>query len=234
MKANQTQTATVRSLLEGLYAKARGAKKYEPQPYSKWNKQYAERLSESFGVKIILRAGRSKIRGATLSITTGGGRAPEFEITVYENQPGNLEHEVAHYIEFGLFGSECRMDRRNYAIEEIRAESTAYVMSMLAGNTSREARSVPYIRRYMADAGVEPEELIPNIEARVAEFDRRGIVPPKYRPIDEKPRYKLGRCGSRRKHVFECGSEIAECAKCGTTIDNNIARLFGTHAPTVA
>ena len=126
------------------------------------------------------------------------------------------------------------MDRRSYAIEEIRAESTAYVMSMLAGNTSREARSVPYIRRYMADAGVEPESLIPNIESRVAEFNKRGIVPPKYEPIIQKPRYKSGRCGKRRKHVFECDGAHAECVQCGIETEAVLVRMFGTPAPIVA
>ena len=79
-----------------------------------------------------------------------------------------------------MFGAECLMDRRNYAIEEIRAESTAYVLSMMAGNDSRESRSVPYIRRYMKDVKVDPETLIPNIERRVAEFARCGVLPSKY------------------------------------------------------
>lgn len=223
----------IEKMLIDLYSKARAGVTYKPQPYARWNKEYARRLSESFGVKITLRAGRSKIRGATLSIITGNGPAT-YEITVYENQPGNLEHEIAHYIQFGIFGRECLMDRRNYAMEEIRAESTAYVLSMMAGNHTREARSVPYIRRYMKDAGTEPESLMPNVRARVEEFMRHGVIPPKYAPITQKPRFKYGRCGRRLRHVYEQDGESAVCVRCRSEAPAILVRMYGEPAPIVA
>ena len=225
----------VQKMLTELYRKARTGVTYKPQPYAKWNAEYARQLSESFGIKITLRPGRSKIRGATLSITTGGGPAT-YEITVYENQPGNLEHEIAHYIQFGIFGHECLMDRRNYAIEEIRAESTAYVLSMAAGNQSREARSVPYIRRYLRDAGTEPELLMSNIEARVDEFMSHGVMPPKYAPIIQKPRFRYGRCGRRLRHVYEQDGDkkSAVCVRCHDKAPALLVRMYGEPAPIVA
>jgi hypothetical protein len=224
----------VRETLVELYRKARADVRYRPQPYARWDAEYARRLSESFGVKITLRAGRSKIRGGTLSITTQDGLT-WYHITIYENQPGNLEHEIAHYIQFAVFGKTCLMDKKNYAIEEIKAESTAYVLSVMAGNDSREARSVPYVRKYMREAGVDPESLISDIEDRVAEFLRHGIMPPKYSPIVQGPRFRYGRCGRRLRHVFEMGDECSpRCIRCGQKVHGLLVRMYGEPAPVVA
>ena len=234
------QVPQVRSLLEDLYGKAAGGAKYEkPQPYSKWDAAYARKLSEAFGVRITLRAGRSKRRGGTLAIITEHDRktgkpTTRYEITIYENQPGNLEHEIAHFIQFAVFGNECRMDRKNYAIEEIRAESTAYVICMMSGNDSREARSVPYVRRYMRDAGVDPRSLIPEIEERVAEFLRHGVMPPAYPPIEQGPRFKYGRCGRRLRHIFELGEGACKCIRCGHEAHGLLVRMYGEPAQIVA
>ena len=235
------QISQARRLLEGLYGKASGGAKYGRQPYSKWDAEYAQTLSESFGVKITLRAGGSKRRGGTLAIISEpdphtGEYSTRYEITIYENQPGNLEHEIAHFIQFGVFGNECRMDRKNYAIEEIRAESTAYVICMMSGNDSREARSVPYIRRYMKDAGVDPHSLIQEIEARVAEFLRRGVIPPKYSPIVQGPRFRYGRCGRRLRHVFEIkeGEGSPQCVRCSQKVNGLLVRMYGEPAQIVA
>ena len=231
----------VREMLVELYRKARTDVRYKPQPYARWDAEYARNLSASFGVKITLRAGRSKRRGGTLAIITEAGRRAgepatvRYEITIYENQPGNLEHEIAHYIQFAVFGRECLMDRKNYSIEEIRAEYTAYILSMMTGNNSREARSVPYIRRYMRDAGVDSHSLIPDLEARVAEFLRHGIMPPKYSPIVQAPRFRYVRCGRRLRHVFEMGGKGAfQCVRCGQEVHGLLVRMYGEPAPIVA
>lgn len=176
----------VRQILEKLYDMADSNEKLPHQPYSKWDAKYAERLSKAFGVEIVLRAGRSKLRGGTLCIITEDG-AVSYKITIYENQPGNLEHEISHFIQFAVFGNECLMDRKNYAMEEIRAESTAYAICVLTGNHTRCNRSVPYIRKYAEVAGIDPRTLIPEIESRVAEFVRRGVMPPAYEPIEQPP-----------------------------------------------
>ena len=235
----QEHVMKTREMLVELYRKARADVRYKPQPYARWDAEYARRLSASFGVKITLRAGRSKRRGGTLAIITEcdrktGEQATRYEITIYENQPGNLEHEIAHFIQFGMFGRECLMDRRNYAIEEIRAESTAYIICMMSGNRSREARSVPYVRRYMKDAGVDPRSLIPEIEDRVAEFLRHGIMPPAYSPIVQAPRFRYGRCGRRLRHVFELGEGACRCIRCGHEAHGLLVRMYGEPAPVVA
>lgn len=230
----------IREVLVELYRKAGADVRYKPQPYARWNAEYARRISASFGVKITLRAGRSKRRGGTLAIITEcdrktGEPTTRYEIPIYENQPGNLEHEIAHYIQFAVFGNECLMDRKNYAIEEIKAESTAYVICMISGNHSREARSVPYIRRYMRDAGVDPRSLIPEIEDRVAEFLRHGIMPPEYSPIVQGPRFRYGRCGRRLRHVFEMdGRGAFRCSRCGQESHGLLVRMYGEPAPVVA
>ena len=229
-----------REMLMDLYRKAKADVRYEPQPYARWDAEYARRISASFGVKITLRAGRSKRRGGTLAIITECNRktgepTTRYEITIYENQPGNLEHEIAHYIQFAVFGKECLMDRKNYAIEEIRAESTAYVICMMSGNHSREARSVPYVRRYLKDARVDPRSLVPEIEDRVAEFLRHDIMPPKYPPIVQGPRFRYGRCGRRLRHVFEMdGKGAFQCVRCGHEAHGLLVRMYGEPAPVVA
>ena len=233
------QISRVRRLLEDLYGKAGTDAAYKPQPYSKWDAKYAERLSESFGVKITLRAGRSKRRGGTLAIITEHDRktgepTTRYEITIYENQPGNLEHEISHYIQFGIFGRECLMDRKNYAIEEIKAESTAYIICTMTGNHSREARSVPYVRRYLGDAGIDPRSLIPEIEERVAEFLRHGIMPPRYSPIVQAPRFRYGRCGRRLRHIFEQSEGAFQCVRCGHEVHGLLVRMYGEPAQIVA
>lgn len=224
----------IREMLVNLYRKARTDVRYESQPYARWDAEYARRISASFGVKITLRAGRSKLRGGTLSIISQDGLT-WYHITIYENQPGNLEHEIAHFIQFAVFGRECLMDRKNYAIEEIRAESTAYILCMMAGNSSREARSVPYIRKYMREAGVDPESLVSDIEERVAEFLRHGIIPPKYSPIVQVPRFRYGRCGRRLRHVFEMdGKGAFRCVRCDQEVHGLLVRMYGEPAPIVA
>lgn len=229
----QIQREDVRGLLEDLYDKADGDEKYPSQPYSKWDADYARRISEAFGIRITLRAGRSKYRGATLSIITEDG-VTRYEITMYENQPGNLEHEISHYIQFGLFGRECLMDRKNYAIEEIRAESTAYVICMMTGNRSREGRSVPYVRKYAKEARIDPRTLIPEIEERVAEFMKRGVMPPVYAPIVHPPRFRYGRCRKRLRHVFEIDGGEAQCIRCSQRAHALVVRMYGEPAPIVA
>lgn len=225
----------IEDTLTELYRKARGDAGYKQQPYARWDKDYAKRISESFGVPIVLRAGRSKVRGGTLAIISRAGQV-EYRITIYENQPGNIEHEIAHYIQFAIFGRECLMDKKNYAVEEITAESTAYVLCMMAGNDSREARSVPYVRRYMKAAGIEPESLIPDVKERVEEFLRHQTMPPKYAPIEQKPRFRYGRCGKRIRHVFEheIGEKSAVCVRCRKKMSGMLVRMCGEPAPIVA